>query len=397
MPMALEGIKVLDLSKVAPGAFCTMMLGDLGADVIKVEAPLDPNAPPIGAGVSAEEQMEAANKALNRNKRSIVLNLKNEEAKAVFFKLAQGADVIVEGFRPGVVERLGIDYEAVKKVNPKIIYCSISGYGQDGPYKLLPGHDLNYIALTGALAAMGAEKDGKFGVPLNLVADFAGGSLHSVIGILAALVSRQKTGQGQYVDTAMADGVVSLLTFMASDYFATGNIPRKGETLLTGYLSPFYSIYETKDKKHISIACVEPHFWANLCKAVGKEEFIPHQLAEGPKREEIFASLKKVFLTRTRQEWYEFLATKDVPVSPVNDMEEAFKDPQIVHRKMLLVNKDHEGHPIKQIGPGIKLSATPGSIRAMPPSLGQHSAEILKELGYKEIEIKELKQKGAVT
>lgn len=391
MPMALEGIRVLDLTKLGPGPFCTMMLGDLGADVIKVESPVDPNAP-----ASAEGQMEAANKALNRNKRSIVLNLKNEDAKAIFFKLALKADVIVEGFRPGVMKRLGIDYDAVKKVNPRIVYCSISGYGQDGPYKLLPGHDLNYIALTGALAAMGPEKDGKFGVPLNLVADFAGGTMHSVVGILAAIVARQKTGQGQYVDTAMMDGVISLLTFTAADYFATGNVPRKGETLLTGYLSPFYSIYETRDKKHISIACVEPHFWANLCKAIGKEEFIPHQLAEGAKKEEIFASLRKVFLTKTRQEWFEFLATKDVPATPVKDLEEAFKDPQVLHRKMLLENRDPQGHLVKQVGPGIKLSATPGSIRTMPPSLGQHTDEILRELAYKEKEIKELRQKGAI-
>lgn len=394
MPMALEGIKVLDLSRVAPGLFCTMMLGDLGADVIKIEAPVDTSA--SAGAASPEEQMEAANKALNRNKRSIVLNLKNEEAKAIFFKLAQTADVVVEGFRPGVVKRLGIDFEAVQKVNPRIIYCSISGYGQDGPYRLLPGHDLNYIALTGALAAMGAEKNGKFGVPLNLVADFAGGTLHSVIGILAALVSRQKTGLGQYVDTAMADGVISLLTFMAADYFANGVVPRRGENLLTGYVSPFYSIYETKDRKHIAVGCVEPHFWSNLCKAIGKEEFIPHQLAEGTKKDEVFLALRQVFLTKTRQEWFEFLATKDVPASPVNDMEEAFKDPQILHRKMFVVNKDSEGNPIKQVGPGIKLSATPASIRTMPPSPGQDTTAILKSLGLKENEITQLKQRGAI-
>lgn len=390
MPMALEGIKVLDLTKLGPGPFCTMMLGDLGADVIKVEAPVDPNAT-----AGTEDQMEAANKALNRNKRSIVLNLKNEDAKAIFLKLAQKADVIVEGFRPGVVKRLGIDYDTVKKINPGIVYCSISGYGQDGPYKMLPGHDLNYIALTGALAAMGPEKDGKFGVPLNLVGDFAGGTMHAAVGILAALVARQKTGQGQYVDTAMTDTVISLLTFTAADYLATGIVPRRGETLLTGYLSPFYSIYETKDNKFIVIACVEPHFWANLCKALGKDEYILDQSAEGARREEIFASLRKVFLTKTCKEWFEFLATKDVPVAPVNDLEEAFKDPQVLHRKMILESKDSQGQAVKQVAPGIKLSATPASIRTMSPSPGQHTEEILKDLGYKEAEIKDLKQKGA--
>lgn len=392
MPMALEGIKVLDLTKLGPGPFCTMMLADLGADVIKVEAPVDPNAP-----ASAEDQMEAANKALNRNKRSIVLNLKSEDAKAVFFKIAQKADIIVEGFRPGVVKRLGIDYETIKKVNQGIVYCSISGYGQDGPYKMLPGHDLNYIALTGALAAMGPEKGGKFGVPLNLVADFGGGTMHAVVGILAALVARQKTGQGQYVDTAISDTVTSLLTFAAADYLATGVVPRRGESLLTGYVAPFYSIYETSDKKHISIACVEPHFWSNLCKAIGKEEFIPYQTAEGAKKEEIFTAFRKVFLTRSRKEWFEFLATKDVPVAPVNDLEEAFKDPQVLHRKMILENKDSQGQIVKHVGPGIKLSATPGSIRTAPPSPGQHTAEILKELGYKETEIAVLRQKAAVS
>lgn len=221
MTQALEGIKILDLSRVPPGDFCTMFLGDMGAEVLKIEPPPD-MARRAGSGLSPigeVRRMEAAYNPLNRNKKSMGLNLRSEEGCHIFYRLTEKADVIVEGFRPGVVKRLGVDYETVMKINPRIIYCSISGYGQDGPYQNLPGHDINYISIGGVLGLI-SEKERRPVIPLNLVADYAGGALHATMGILTALVARERTGKGQYVDISMTDCVVSLLSGTAQNYFA---------------------------------------------------------------------------------------------------------------------------------------------------------------------------------
>jgi Predicted acyl-CoA transferases/carnitine dehydratase len=241
-----------------------------------------PGAGGRGAGVNAslsgeEKDKQAAFDALNRNKRSIGLNLRSEKGRQIFYRLAETTDVIVEGFRPGVVKRLGVDYEEIKTINPRVIYCSLSGYGQDGPYSSLPGHDVNYISIAGALGLLGTS-DGPPIVPLNLLADFAGASLHGVIGILSALVARYKTGVGQYVDIAYTDGVMSLLTWFISNYFSSGAMFKKGETWLHGAY-PYYGVYEAKDGKYVSLGCVEPWFWENLCRALGKEEYIPYHVS----------------------------------------------------------------------------------------------------------------------
>ena len=391
MTSALEGIKIIDLSRVGPGPFATMLLADLGADVIRIDEPARAEEARRKSSSSRGKTIRAYNSVHNRNKKSIVLNLKDERGRQILLKLASTSDVIVEGFRPGVSGKLGVDYETLKSINPGIIYCSITGYGQDGPYQSLPGHDINYISIAGALGLIG-EKGGPPTIPLNLLADFAGGSLQAVIGIFAALTARGQTGRGQYVDIAMVDGVVSLLAGVAADYFINNANVERGEYFLSGG-TPYYNIYETKDKKYISIAANEPWFWQNLCRAFGREDFIPYQGAEDEKKEEIFSCFRQTFFTKTRDEWFDFLKPKNVPVAPVHDIGEVFSDPQVLHRQMVV---EDAVTGIKQVGISTKLSDTPGSIRSPAPILGQHTKEILLSLGYTGEDIRELGRDNVV-
>ena len=397
--LALEGIKILDLSTVIPGTFCTMLLGDLGAEVLKVESP----GVELGRSPEGEEnRKEAVYFAPNRNKRSIVLNLKSEAGRQVFYRLAQQADVIVEGFRPGVVKRLGVDYDTINKMNPKIIYCSLSGYGQDGPYHTFPGHDINYISIAGVLGLIG-PREGPPVIPLNLVADFAGASLYGTIGILTALVARNKTNKGQYLDIAFMDGAISLMTWFACSYFFSGSMLKRGETFLHGAY-PYYGIYETKDGKYITIGCIELHFWENLCRLLGREDYMPYHFApehrlyklEDKKWEEIHSYLKQTFLTKTRDEWFELLIKNDIPAGKVYTMDEVFTDPQVLHRQMVLEVEHPTLGKIKQVGIAPKLSDTPGKVRSLAPLFGEHTDEVLQKLGYSQKEIENLRQEGAV-
>ena len=390
MTMPLEGIKVLDLSRLAPGPFCTMILGDLGADILKVEGPREGR---LAMVMSIEERAIAYN-ALERNKRSIVLNLKLEPARKIFYQLAEKADVIVEGFRPGVVKRLGVDYDTIKEINPRLIYCSLTGYGQDGPYSNLVGHDVNYISIGGALGIMGIP-GGAPTIPSNLLADFAGGGTNAAVGILAALIARDKTGRGQYVDIGMADGVVSLMASSLSRYFETNEVPERGNELLTGGV-PFYSVYETKDGKYVSIGCLEPWFYENLCRALGREDFIPHQGAIGEKKEEIFSAFREIFRTKTRDEWFDYLSQWDICVGKVYTLDELSTDPQLIHRNMILELDHPKFGKVKQPGISVKLSQTPGSIRSFGPALGQHTDEVMLDLGYSKERIEELMKEGAI-
>jgi alpha-methylacyl-CoA racemase len=307
--LALEGIKVLDLSRLAPGPYCTMILADLGADVLKIEPP--------GAGIpffappGVEEANWYAYNAHDRNKRSMVLNLRAEEGRQIFHKLAESTDVIVEGFRPGTAKRLGLDYETLKGRDLRIIYCSLSGFGQDGPYSHLAGHDPNYVAISGALSLIG-PKDKAPSLPPNLLADFAAGGLQAALAILAALIVRERTGVGQYLDVAMLDGIMSLLASELSQYFVSGQVPKRGETWNTG-AEPWGSIYETKDGGYITVAAGEPHFWQNLCQALGCDDLIPYHEPIGEKKAEVFRRFKEAFLLKTRDEWFEVLARADVP------------------------------------------------------------------------------------
>jgi crotonobetainyl-CoA:carnitine CoA-transferase CaiB-like acyl-CoA transferase len=402
MTMPLEGITVLDLTRLAPGPYCTMILADLGADVIKIEEP----GPPTGrraqqaAGLSPVPpprygvDRHSPHWALNRNKKSLGLNLKHDAARQIFYQLAERADVVVEEFRPGVAKRLGIDYDTLRQRNPRLIYCAVTGYGQSGPYKDLVGHDINYISMAGCLGMIGPH-GGPPVIPHNLIADFAGGGMHGAIGVLAALMARERTGRGQLVDIAMTDGVYSLLVSHLSTYFATGMVPRRGETLLDGG-AHYYNVYEAKDGKWLSIGSIEPWFYANLCKALGREDFLPYEFAEGEKREEIKQAFRDTFKTKTRDEWFDLLTQHDICVGKVYDLDETATDPHLRARDMIVETDHPEAGPVKQVGISVKLSDTPGQIRFLAAPLGTHTEEILTGLGYTPEKIAQLRAEGGI-
>jgi crotonobetainyl-CoA:carnitine CoA-transferase CaiB-like acyl-CoA transferase len=362
-----------------------MLMADLGADVIVVEEP-----PGAGRRVDQEMGVSDRNKAflpMGRNKRSVALDLKDAQMREAFFRLVDGADVVVEGFRPGVVKRLGVDYQTVSKRNPRIIYCSISGYGQDGPHAHLVGHDLNYISLAGALGMIGWPGQPPT-IPVNMIADFAGGGLFAAFAILAALTARQRTGRGQYIDMAMSDGVMSLACLPASDYFASGDPPRPGEYFLNGEL-PCYNVYATADDKWLSVACMEPWFWKKLCQALDCEEFIREQF-NPEKFEEMFALLRERFKQKTRDEWFAELKQREICATPVYGLEEALADPHARARGMIAELEDPKYGTIRQIGVAPKFSETPGRVRRPAPQPGEHTEEVLLEAGYSAEEIARL-------
>jgi crotonobetainyl-CoA:carnitine CoA-transferase CaiB-like acyl-CoA transferase len=362
----------------------------MGADIIKIEEAGKPGGRRAGKGKNAPEVKEYAPPdspfdPSNRNKRSIGLNLKSERGREIFYKLAEDADIVVDGFRPGVTERLGIDYPKLKEINKGIIYCAITGYGQDGPYKNLPGHDVNYISQAGVLGIMKEPV-----LPGNLVGDIAGGGMQAVIGILAAVIAREKTGGGQFVDISITDGVVSQLGPYFAAYSMNNRMPDETDRVSTGTV-PFYNIYETKDGKKISIGCSEPWFFVNLCKALECEDMIPHH-ADREKYTKVTEAFSRKFLTRTRDEWFEILTQSDIAVSKVLELEELEDDPQLKHRNMI-VELDHpEKGSVKQTGIPVKLSGTPGSIRKFAPGRGEDTVTVLMDIGYSEDEIKKLEK-----
>ena len=392
--LPLEGIKILDLSRLAPGPFCSMMLGDMGADVLLVEAPAGGKLAPALAGARSQDvEKVAAYNMMSRNKRSIVLNLREQDAREIFYKLAETADVVLEGFRPGVVKRLGVDYDSLKERNPRLVYCSLSGFGQTGPYSQLVGHDINYISVGGALSMIGWP-DQPPAIPMNIIADFAGGGMHAAYGILAALLARERTGRGQYVDIAMSDGVLYLLASMVGNVLMGGASPSRGATVLNGAV-PHYNVYQCNDGGWISIGSLEPHFFVNLCKVMQCEQYIPHQY-DAAKREEIAAHFRTQFATKSRDEWFEILRQTDICAAPVLSLEEALRDPHNLAREMVIDVEHPTLGTVKHIGIGTKLSDTPGSVRSTAPLAGQHTDAVLASIGYDASAISTLKDRGIV-
>lgn len=391
---ALSGLKVLDLSRYAPGPFCTGILGDMGADIIKIEEAAKPTGRRAGKGPVVPVVKEFAPPdspfdPSNRNKRSIGLNLKNNEGREIFYKLAKDTDIVVEGFRPGVTDRLGIGYDKLNEINKGIIYCAITGYGQGGPYKFLPGHDVNYISQAGYFSILKEPNP-----PGNLIGDIAGGGMQAVIGILAAVIARQKTGEGQFVDISITDGVVSQLGPYFAAYSINNKMPDETDMVSTGTV-PFYNIYETKDGKKLSLGCSEPWFFANLCKALDCEAMIPFH-GEVEKFDEVTEVFTRKFLTKNRDEWFEILTQSDVAVSKVLEFDELADDPQLKHRNMI-VELDHpEIGTVRQAGIPIKLSGTPGSIKKFAPKRGEDAVRILMEIGYSKEEIEKLEEDDVV-
>ena len=393
--LPLEGIKVLDLSRLAPGPFASMLLGDFGADVLLIEAPAEGKMAAMAVvGRGADAEKSAAYNLLGRNKRSIVLNLREQEAREVFYKLADEADVVLEGFRPGVVKRLGVDYETLSKRNPRIVYCSLSGFGQTGPYSNLVGHDINYISVGGALGMIGWPGQPP-AIPMNVIADFAGGGLHAAFGILAALMARERTGKGQWVDVAMSDGVMMLLASAIGPVLMGSESPGRGNTLLNGSV-PHYNVYECADGGWISIGSLEPHFFVNLCKALDCVQFIPHQY-DPSKRDEIKAHFTKRFKEKTRDEWFRILSETDICAGPVYSLREALDDPHNRARGMVVEVEHPTLGKIPHLGVATKLSETPGEVRSTTPMPGQHTDDVLSSIGYDTATIGSLKERGIVS
>ncbi|PYN55234.1 MAG: CoA transferase [Candidatus Rokuibacteriota bacterium] len=393
----LDGIKILELARVPPAELPGMMLADVGADVLKIETP-EPDRPS-----DAEWVRRTLHTFTNRNKRSMSLNMKSADGQEIFRRLAAAADVVVEGFRPGVMKRLGADYETLRKLNPRLVYCSLSGFGQDGPYKDYPAHDMNYLSLAGVLNLIG-EPGRKPVIPLNLVADYAGASLHGALGIVLALFARERTGRGQHVDVAYLDTSVSLLAATPNMrfFFSDGIAPRRGEGFLGGSY-PYYAIYETRDGKLLTIGCTEPWLWENFCKAIERPELARFartndQFVRAANAEEEAArrEIEAIIRTRDRDEWYERLVRADVCVGKVYEIDEMVRDPQLNHRQMI-VDVEHPTHGrVRQIGIAIKLSDTPGSIRSAAPLPGEHTAAVLKDLGLGAADIGRLREKGVI-
>lgn len=400
MTLPLEGIKIIDLSRMAPGPYCSMLLGDMGADILKVEEPASPTEGRRVARFAGptrtpeEEERGRAYNAMGRNKRSIALNLRTEEAKEIFFKLCETTDVVLEGFRPGVVKRLGIDYETVSKINPKIVYCSLSGFGQTGPYNQVPGHDINYISVGGALALIG-ERGGKPAIPLNLLADLAGGGATAAFGILCALMARERTGRGQNVDIGMSDGVTQLICGVLSSYLETGKVARRGEQQLSG-IRVHYNTYECKDGKWVSIGSLEPWFYENFCKSIGREDFLPYEYADDAKHNEMIAIARGIFKTRTRDEWVELMHQTDQCTAPILELDELETHPHVKARNLVIEVEHPKFGKIKHPGFGVKLSETPPSVRSFASAVGEHTDSVLESLGYRKERIKELREAGAI-
>ncbi len=393
---ALEGIRVLDLTRALAGPFCTLMLGDYGADVIKIEMPGTGDdtrhwGPPFIGDESAYFL------SINRNKRSLTLNFKEEKAREIFLKLVEEADVVVENFTPGVMGRFGLEYEAVRRANPGIIYCSISGFGQDGPYQSRPAYDQIMQGISGLMSITG-DPEGepeKIGVAVTDI----GAGMWAAFAVMSALYRREQDEEGQYLDISMLDAQVAWLTYQAGYYFAYGRPPQRlGKAHPT--LVP-YQAFMGKDGKYFNVAVGSERLWDRFCQAVDRQDLKDHPdyATNGVRvenRSTLAPLLQEYFLTRDADEWVVDLQANSVPAGPINDLADVFSDPQVLHRDMFLEIPHPTLGAIKQTGLPIKFSRTPGALDRHPPLLGEHNRDILKDLGYSEGEIEEFVAKAVI-
>ncbi|HWI06455.1 MAG TPA: CaiB/BaiF CoA-transferase family protein [Solirubrobacteraceae bacterium] len=397
MTLPLDGVRVLDLSRLLPGGFCSLLLADYGAGVLKVEDTGMGDyirwAPPHVEGAQ-HSAASALFLALNRNKRSIRVDLKQEAGRAVLLDLVREHDVVLESFRPGVLDRLGVGWEAMRAVNPRIVYCAITGYGQDGPLRDRPGHDMNYLGLVGLLGLTG-ERDGPPVPAAGQIADLGGGALMAAFGILAALREAERTGEGQVVDVAMADGALSWLALVAARHLADGEVPRRGALELAGGLI-CYRPYACADGGWVTLGALEPKFWAAWCRGVERHDLVAQQFAAPGSA--AHAEVEAIFAARTRADWEAFAAEHECCLEPVLDLDEALSSEHVRAREMV-VGLDQPGAaaPVRLLGAPVKLSRTPPDCNRLPgPAIGEHTAEVLRAAGYGDARIAALLEAGAV-
>lgn len=388
----LSSLKVLDFSTLLPGPFGTLVLADLGAEVLRVESPTRPDMvrmmPPFVEGQSAVHGY------LNRSKRSLGVDLKKEGASELIYALVKEYDIVIEQFRPGVMARLGIGYEELKKHNPSLIYCAITGYGQDGPYKDRAGHDLNYLAIAGVGSYNGRANTGPAPMGVQL-ADIAGGSFHAVMAILAAVIHRQQTGEGQMIDISMTDTAFSLHGLAAANALVAGEDPTLEGTMLNG--GSFYDYYETQDGRWLSVAGLEPQFLSRFCAAIGEPELANYGATTAPdKVAEMKAKIKTAIAAQPLAYWQKVFAEVDACVEPVLTVSEAKKHPQIQARNMVIDVASIQGGAQQQTASPFKFSATPPAYKHVGVPVGEHSAEVLQELGLPPAEQEKLFANGVV-
>lgn len=391
MVLPLDGVKVIDLSRLLPGPFASQVMVDFGAEVIKVED--------LGSGDylrALPPQVEGRGVMfypINRGKKSVGLDLKSPEGQEVFRRLIEGADVLVEGFRPGVMDRLGLGYESLKLINPRLIYCALTGYGQSGPYRDRAGHDINYLSYAG-IASMTGEPGRTPVIPGVQVADIGGGAMWAIVAILLALRARDLTGEGQLCDVAMLDGAFAWTVFALGQTALTGVSPRQGDELLSGGYA-CYNVYPTADGGYVSLGAVEYKFWQQFCQLIGREDFIAlHLVAKA--QEQLKQDIAALFKTRTRQQWVDKFADYDFCFAPVLDYREAILNEQLIARQMV-VEGNYDGFATVAPGVAVKLSVTPGQVRNEVPRAGEHTIEVLDALGYSSAEIEELFNRKAIS
>jgi alpha-methylacyl-CoA racemase len=393
---ALSDVRVLDLTRLLPGGFCSLLLADLGAEVLKVEDTGMGDyirwAPPY---YGSDEQQALGTRSslylsLNRGKRSVRLDLKSERGREALLRLVADYDVVLDGFRPGVLDRLDLGYDRLREANPRVVYCAITGYGQDGPYAQRAGHDMNYLGLVGLLGLTGA-KDGPPVQSAGQIADLGGGALMAAFGVMAALHERQRSGEGQMVDVSMADGALSWLAMVAGRYFCDGEVPRRGEQQLAGGLV-CYLPYEAADG-WVTCGALEPKFWAAFCNGAGRPELVEKQF-EAP-GSEAWEQAAEVFRSRTREDWKAFNDEHDCCIEPVLDLDEALDSELVRARGMVTAIEQPQLGTVRQLGNPVRLSRTPADPTRPAPAFGEHTDEVLAEAGYSPEDIEAMKESGA--
>ncbi len=388
----LEGIRVLDLSRLLPGPFCSMLLADMGAEVIKVEAPK------VGDYIRWWEPRLGTNSGmhvvLNRNKKSLTLNLKTDEGRGIFRKLVETSDVLLEGFRPGVMDKLNLGYETLSKINNRLVYCAISGYGATGDAGKKAGHDINFLALNGLLSYNGTG--GKPQVPGVQIADIGGGGLLAAFSILAAIIARERTGEGQFIDISMTDGAMLWNCLRFGNWIADGVVPEPGDSMLNGGFA-CYNVYETKDGGFMALGALEPQFWSAFCQAVNRRDLdTPEYFKPGDHQQKMIAEVSSIFKTKTREEWVEILKDVDCCCEPVLDLREASGSRLLRERKIIIEMQHENWGSYLQLGNPCKMSKTQGNIHSHAPELGEHTDEILNDLGYSNDSIESLRKRKIV-